>query len=246
MRFVLVGLPPSTNNLYAIVGGRQVKTAVGREYSAAVADVARRAWEAEPSGGAFAVLVTFHLAGRDRDVDGSHKAILDGCSEVIWSDDRQLVLFAARKRRLPHGVLPYVSVVIRPVAALPAWTDPIAAPAAAEIVASPLPPTTNNSYSIWRGIRRKTAAARAASTALEPAINDSAPDQPWRGPVRLRIRYALTANRRDVDGSHKLLLDAARGAWWGDDLQITSFSVAKTRGSDERVVMHAFELSPAA
>lgn len=229
MRFVLLGLPPTTNNLYTIVAGRQVKSAVGRDYAEAVSEVARRAWSDEALRGPFAVLVTYHLGAYNRDVDGSHKAIVDGCSGIIWHDDKQVVLFAARKRRAPAGVLPYVSVVVRQLAAMPAWQEPTAPPAAAELRLSPLPPTTNNSYAIFRGIRRKTAAARAASAVLEEAMCDAAPVIPWSGPLRLRLRYAMAVDRRDVDGSHKLLLDAARSRWWRDDLQLTSFSAAKSR-----------------
>ena len=52
-----------------------------------------------------------------------------------------------------------------------------------------------------------------------------------------------------IDGSHKLLLDAARGILWTDDLQITSFTVAKARmsaGAEPRIDGDAWALPPMA
>lgn len=237
MRLVLLGLPPATNNLYTVVGNRQVLSETGRRYHRTVAAVARRYWGRPPYRGPFAVLVTYHLGGYDRDVDGSHKAILDGFSPwrpdgsrdpIIWKDDRQVVLFAARKVRTP--ALPYVSVVIRALVRDPHFA-PLSRPSAAlSFATSLIPPSTNNTYTPSARFRRKTVEAREATQTYAAGFARLAGGQiPFRGGVRLRIRYGFLVDRRDVDGSHKLLLDAARGILWDDDRQVLSFTASKAR-----------------
>jgi Holliday junction resolvase RusA-like endonuclease len=255
MRLVLLGLPPATNNLYAVIGNHQVLSEAGRRYHETVAAVARRYWTGPPHQGPFAVLVTYHLGGYDRDVDGSHKAILDGFSPrridasrspIIWEDDRQVVLFAARKVRTSS--LPYVSVVVRPLRAVPAFR-PLARPAGAlSFATSLIPPSTNNTYTPSARFRRKTVAARDATAAYAAGFARLAPGgKPFRGGVRLRIRYGFIADRRDVDGSHKLLLDAARGILWDDDRQLVSFTASKARldpGRTPVIMGNAWDVPP--
>lgn len=250
MRLVILGLPPTTNNLYAIVAGRPVKVEPGRAWTEIAAGVAAHAWGPRPpSRSPFAVLITYHLGAYARDVDGSHKAIIDGFAPrrgkmqtpIIWHDDRQLVLLAMRKVRAPKGVLPYVSVIIRELVAAPAYREPTVVPGALGFTTTRMPPSTNNTYTSFRGARRKSAAAREAFAAYLVgfrALVGGTPDPdryPLTGPVRVRIRHGYTHDRRDVDGSHKLLLDAARGEpgagglVWRDDLQIRSISLVKGR-----------------
>lgn len=237
MRLVLLGLPPATNNLYTVIGNRQVLSETGRRFHESVAALARHAWPGSPSPAPFAVLVTYHLGGYDRDVDGSHKAILDGFSPrhrdgsrapIIWRDDRQVVLFSARKVRT--AALPYVSIVVRPLAHIPAF-QPLSRPAGAlSFATSLIPPSTNNTYTPSARFRRKTAAARDATEAYAAGFRRLIfGHPPFAQGVRLRIRYGFSADRRDVDGSHKLLLDAARGILWADDRQVTSFCASKAR-----------------
>lgn len=250
MRLVILGLPPTTNNLYAIVAGRQVKVEVGRAWTRIAAAAARAAWAGRvPSRAPFAVLITYHLGAYERDVDGSHKTLIDGFAPqgqdghqepIIWYDDRQLVLFAARKVRAPKGVLPYVSLVVRELSSLPAYHAPAPSHNALGFETTVMPPSTNNTYTTWRGKRRKSEAAREAFAAYQTGFaalvtaDAQASRFPFTGPVRVRVRYGYTADRRDVDGSHKLLFDAARGETgaglvWRDDLQITSLAIAKGR-----------------
>lgn len=230
MRLVLLGLPPTTNNLYAVVNGRQVKSDAGRAWTELVAAVARRAWRGKPSRKPFAVLITYHRSAYDRDVDGSHKTILDGMSDLVWKDDRQVMLLTIRKERAPEGVLPWTSVVIRELEAEPAWR-PLASPVDAYAFATDfIPPSTNNTYAVVRGIRRKTREGRNASERYVGAMEELAGlDEPMTGRLRVRVRHAFRENRRDVDGSHKLLLDAARGILWNDDLQIDWITLSKCR-----------------
>jgi Holliday junction resolvase RusA-like endonuclease len=230
MRLVILGLSPSTNNLYTVVRARQVVTETGRRFHAAVGAIAARAWTAAPGPGPFAVLVTYHLGAYDRDVDGSHKALLDGLSGVVWQDDRQVVLFAARKRRVGRDVLPYVSLVVRPLTGRPLFVAPTVPTRALGFATTIIPPSANNTYTTTSRFRRKTVAARSSSetfTAGFTALMAHRP--PLTGPLRVRLRYGFTADRRDVDGSHKLLLDAARGRLWLDDRQIVAFTVSKAR-----------------
>lgn len=248
MRFVLLGLPPTTNNLYAIVGNHQVLGEPGRVYHGAVRRVAAKVWSGPILEGPFAVLITYYLGRYDRDVDGSHKPILDALSGTVWKDDRQVVLLAARKRRLPPGVLPYLSVVVRPLKHRPIFRIPSSPRRAVFFKTTVLPPSTNNSYSIFRGFRRKTARARRVIEHYRAefvALTGGKP--PLSGALRARVRYGFTADRRDVDGSHKLLFDAGKEILWNDDRQIISFSVAKARitQNHEPLIVFSFWELPA-
>jgi Holliday junction resolvase RusA-like endonuclease len=230
MKLRLLGLPPTTNNLYTVVADRQVLSETGRSFHAAAAEVARRSWPGRPSRRPFAALVTLYLGGYDRDVDGSHKALIDGLSGVVWHDDRQLVLLSVRKRRAAPGVMSWASVVVRELGALPAWRKPVARRGPIGLRSDLFPPTTNNSYAVFRGRRRKTALARAVTDEYASAFARLREFSPVpRPPLRVRLRYGVTADRRDVDGSHKLIFDAARGILWPDDRVIEWFCVAKAR-----------------
>jgi Holliday junction resolvase RusA-like endonuclease len=253
MRAVILGLPPTTNNLYTVVSGRQVLSETGRRYHESVAAILRRLWSGPPSPAPFAVLLTYHLR-YDRDVDGSQKVLLDGFAPrhrdgvrepIVWNDDRQLVLFAARKVRAGKTTLPYVSVIIRELAAQPVFVANTAPPASRvrrrlDFATNLLPPSNNNAYTpVGRGRmgRVKTREARAVSEAyaadfaiLAAGQRPTRPSGPlFAGAVRLRLRFGFTADRRDVDGSSKVLLDAGKVVLWYDDGQITSYSVSKAR-----------------
>jgi Holliday junction resolvase RusA-like endonuclease len=174
--------------------------------------------------------VVYHLHRLDRDVDGSHKAVVDGFKGVLWRDDKQVVLLAARKALVPRDVFPYVSVVVRELAHIPSYRPQGAPGGAVAFETNIWPPTTNNAYALSGGRRRKTAAARSASEAYAFGVSRLVRHPPAiDGPARLRIRYGITADRRDVEGSHKLLVDAMRGVAWRDDSQVMSFSVSKAR-----------------
>jgi Holliday junction resolvase RusA-like endonuclease len=228
-RFRLYGLPPTTNNLYAVVAGRQVLSRAGRAYHAAVAEIAAAAWSGTPADGPVAVRITYHVA-HDRDVDGSHKALVDGMSGVCFDDDRRLVLLTLTKEPVRDGALPHVDVTVRALSALPVDRHLAASREGFALTTTILPPSTNNTYAISGRVRRKTREAKAVETAYRGAFAQLAGGQPpAEGPVTLRIHYGFTADRRDVDGSHKLLLDAARGHLWIDDRQITRLTLTKAR-----------------
>ena len=263
MRVVILGLPPSTNNLYTVVAGRQVLTEPGRRFHESVAAILRRFWSGAPSSGPFAVLVTYHLR-YDRDVDGSQKVLLDGFAPrhrdgtrepIVWNDDRQLVLFAARKVRTNKSTLPYVSIIIRELSALPAFNTGSPprhrAVRRLDFATGLIPPSNNNAYiPVGRGRlgRVKTREARLIGEAYARDFT-TITGGPWpyfTCPVRLRLRFGFTADRRDVDGSSKLLLDAGKGLLWRDDGQITSYSVAKARvrpGQSPSIEGGAWEIS---
>jgi len=253
MRAVILGLPPTTNNLYTVVAGRQVLSETGRRYHESVAAILRRLWSGPPSPAPFAVLLTYHLR-YDRDVDGSQKVLLDGFAPrhrdgarepIVWNDDRQLVLFAARKVHAGKTTLPYVSVIIHELAVAPVFVANTVPPAARvrrrlDFVTNLIPPSNNNAYTpVGRGRlgRVKTREAREVSAAYAADFAALAAGQPgvralgplFAGAVRLRLRFGFTADRRDVDGSSKVLLDAGRDVLWHDDGQITSYSVSKAR-----------------
>jgi Holliday junction resolvase RusA-like endonuclease len=263
MRVVILGLPPSTNNLYTVVAGRQVLSEPGWQFHASVAAILRRHWATVPSGGPFAVLVTYHLR-YDRDVDGSQKVLLDGFAPrhrdggrepIVWNDDRQLVLFAARKVRAAKGTLPYVSVIIRELARPPMFVA--GAPPdhrsrrRLDFATGTIPPSNNNAYTpVGRGRagRVKTREARLIGEAYarDFAVLVGGSQPYFAGPLRLRLRFGFAADRRDVDGSSKLLLDAGKGVLWRDDGQITSYSVAKARvrsGGQPSIEGGAWEVS---
>ena len=242
MRLVMLGLPPATNNMYATVPDKGPKTGVRRRAARVVLSAAGRAshkaWRAvaarkhagPPSGAPFAVLVVYHLHRLDRDVDGSHKAVLDGFKGVLWRDDKQVVLLGARKDLAPREVFPYVTVVVRELAAMPSYRPQEAPGGALAFETNIWPPTTNNAYALSGGRRRKTAAARAAGDAYTLWMSRLVRHPPAiEGPARLRIRYGIAVDRRDVEGSHKILVDAMRGVAWRDDADVMSFSVSKAR-----------------
>ena len=241
MRLTLFAVPPATNNLYTVVRGRAVLSEAGRATKAAWAEAFRAVHGDRPvHDGPVAVLVVYRLGPTDRDVDGSHKAIVDAGSGILYRDDRQIVLFAARKERAPEGTLPSTTIVVRPLPAAPTFALPHRPTDAIGFATNHLGPTTNNAYAPIRGIRRKTAAARVSSARYEEMAREVAGTRvPLPGPLRLRVRHGYAADRRDVDGSHKLLVDACRGVFYGDDRQIRSFSVAKGRVApgDEPVVV---------
>ena len=233
-RLLLIGLPPTTNNLYTIVAGRQVLSREGRAYHAATRSVARAAWSDAPVTGPVALRITYYLGAHDRDVDGSHKALIDGLKGVVFGDDRQLVLLALEKRIVSAGTLPYVSVVIRPLVTAPAVRKLRASEAGFGLSTRLLPPSTNNTYAISGRVRRKTRDAKAIESAYRGAFATLAGDEPATdAPLRLRVHYGFTADRRDVDGSHKLLLDAARGLLWIDDRQVAALTLSKARTTGE-------------
>jgi Holliday junction resolvase RusA-like endonuclease len=228
-RFRLIGLPPSTNNLYTVVAGRQVLSRAGRAYHAAVAALAADAWTEAPAVGPVAIRVTYRLGTHDRDVDGSHKALIDGMSGVCFDDDRQVVLLSLNKAEAGDG-LPSVEVTVRALGALPIDRTLRAGRDGFRLSTTLLPPSTNNSYAIAGRVRRKTREAKSVETAYRGAFRELAAGvPPIEGPVRVRVHYGFTADRRDVDGSHKLLLDAARGLLWVDDRQIRSLTLTKAR-----------------
>lgn len=234
LRLLLVGLPPTTNNLYAVVAGRQVLSREGRAYHAAVRAVAQAAYRDAPLHGPVAIRINYYLSAHDRDVDGSHKALIDGLKGVLFADDRQVVLLTLEKQRVATGQLPYVSIIVRPLASTPA--DRTLHPAADGFALTTrlLPPSTNNTYAIAGRVRRKTRDAKAIESAYRGAFAKLAGDlPPAEGAIRLRLHYAFTADRRDVDGSHKLLLDAARGLLWVDDRQISALTLSKSRTPGE-------------
>ena len=243
MRLVLLGLPPTTNNLYAIVSGRAILSAAGRSFHAALSAVARDACGSDGwtvHDGPVAVRITYHLGPYDRDVDGSGKVILDALSGSLYTDDRRVVLFVARKVRVRTGVLPYVSIVVRRLKKNPTFRPPFAPQRSLAISTTAWPPSTNNAYTISNGRRRKSSAGRVAGRFFAMMFIALVRDQP-RKPVftraiRLRIRYGFVADRRDVDGSHKIIVDAARGILWSDDRQIETISIAKARTSMDAVI----------
>ena len=84
-------LPMSTNNLYLVAHNRLVLTGAGRVYKEQVGWLTREAmstpgcWPIEPP---FAVSVWLYLANRRRrDVDGSHKVLVDGIFAALEVDD---------------------------------------------------------------------------------------------------------------------------------------------------------------
>lgn len=246
MRLVIVGTPPATNNLYAVVGGRMVLSARGRAFHAALAAVARRAGPAAPDERRYAVAITYHL-GRDRDVEGSQKVVLDALSGLVWRDDRAIVVLRLAKRRVAPGTLPWTSVTIRPLSATaPAFHTPRVPAGGVGFGTTLLPPSTNNAMAVSGGRRRRTRAARQVALLHRAGIAAAAgPGEPWSGPVRVRIRYGFRADHRDLDGSHKAILDSATGTLWRDDRQLVSVSFAKGRlstGEEPRVVFAAWAL----
>jgi Holliday junction resolvase RusA-like endonuclease len=230
MRLVIAGLPPSTNNLYTVVAGRLVISARGRAFHRAMAAVARRAGAKTPDARRYAVRITYHIA-RDRDVEGSQKALLDSFSGLVWEDDRAVVLLVIRKVSTPPGVLPWTSVILRPLGpTVPAFHAPTTPAGGIFFATSLLPPSTNNAMAVSGGRRRSTREQRAISAAHSAGLLAIAAGMaPWKVSIAVRIRYGFLADRRDVDGSHKSLLDAARGILWDDDRRIEMISLAKGR-----------------
>jgi len=232
-RFRLIGLPPSTNNLYAVVAGRQVLSRAGRAYHAAVAELAAAAWTEAPTAGPVAIRITYRLGAHDRDVDGSHKALIDGMGGVCFNDDRQVVLLSLNKTSAGDE-LPGVEVSVRALDGLPVDRSLRAGRDGFRLATTLLPPSTNNSYAIAGRVRRKTREAKGIETVYRGAFRELAAGvPPIDGAVRVRVHYGFVADRRDVDGSHKLLLDAARGLLWVDDRQIRSLTLTKARTAGE-------------
>lgn len=100
------------------------------------------------------------------------------------------------------------------------------------VVKLPLPPSTNNSYGLRGKTRYMYSEARLWKTASMWTFKK------FRGsePTTLTIRYYLKFNR-DVDGSHKLILDAMqeRGEGAGvmkDDKTITELHLFKYKDKE--------------
>jgi len=235
MILTLLGLPPTTNNLYAVIGRRHVLTEEGVRYHQQVRAVLERVHSLPPADGPFAVSITYYLGGYERDVEGSHKALIDAMSGMIWRDDRQIQLMCLRKRKAAAGMLPYVNIVTRRLAMQPASMLSLpsavrSVPRGLTLITSVIPPTTNNIY-FSTDSRIKTPAAQLAGRLFARAYDNLAVASdlalPWSGHLAGRIRYHFAADRRDVDGSHKLLLDAAKGILWHDDRQLTHICLRK-------------------
>jgi Holliday junction resolvase RusA-like endonuclease len=241
MRLVVVGLPPTTNNLYAIVGRYQVLTAAGRSYKASLHNAAIATATTPPTNGPVAMMVTYYLR-RDRDVDGSAKIVLDALKGVIYEDDRQVDLLVLRKRRTK--TLPYLSIVVRRLRAHPVFRPIVERDTHVLATFTDLPPTTNNLYTIFGRRRRKSREARQLQDvyAIGYRMRMGA-KSPMRGQVGARIRYGFIANRRDVDGSHKTLIDAASSIVYEDDRQIVRLSLAKGRSAEPIVVAAFYPIS---
>jgi crossover junction endodeoxyribonuclease RusA len=85
--------PPSVNHLYAVVNGRKVLSAKGRQYIALVHDTARRQLGAVCLGAvriAYTATV-FPPDHRRRDLSNLVKAVEDALTKAgIWDDDSQV------------------------------------------------------------------------------------------------------------------------------------------------------------
>lgn len=228
MRLRLLGLPPSTNNLYAIVRGHQILSAEGRRFKAAIATIARELRAGlSPHDGPIALRISYRLR-HDRDVDGSHKALLDALSGILYHDDRQVIALDIDKQRVKTGEPAELRLTARLLGEAPLHR-PLPEPDRGVIFRTDLlPPSTNNTYAVIGRIRRLTREGRTVKDAYATALAGITP-APLAGPLRVRVRYSFAADRRDVDGSHKLLLDAARGILWSDDRQIVSIDLIKGR-----------------
>jgi len=247
MILTLLGLPPTTNNLYAVVGKRHVLTEEGDRYHQQVREVVKELYSLPPADGPFAVSVTYYLGGYERDVEGSHKALIDGMSGLVWNDDRQIQLMCLRKRKAPAGMLPYVNVITRKLAQQPASMrqlpgTPREPDRGLTLVTGVIPPTNNNIYFSAES-RIKTPAAQLAGRLFSRAFDNLSASSdlalPWSGHLGGKIRYYFAADRRDVDGSHKLLLDAAKGILWHDDRQLTHICLRKGKSGGETPTIFA-------
>jgi len=80
--------------------------------------------------------------------------------------------------------------------------------------------------------------ARRAAALLQAVFEDHAPDEPFTGPLEVRLIWtfpgvdiAPKATRPDLDNLAKLALDAAtRAGYWKDDAQIIHLITAKFTG----------------
>jgi Holliday junction resolvase RusA-like endonuclease len=88
--------PPATNNLYATVRGRRVKTQRCRDFHA---DVHALALEAgiKRMAGELSLSVDIYRPRRSGDLDNTLKIIQDSLTGLAWDDDSQVVEIHARR-----------------------------------------------------------------------------------------------------------------------------------------------------
>lgn len=84
--------PPATNNLYAVVRGRKIKSSAGRKYTEAVQAEIWRSPTERFSDKRVSVVITYHQpTRRNVDLDGRLKAPLDALTQCgVWADDSQV------------------------------------------------------------------------------------------------------------------------------------------------------------
>lgn len=113
LRFI-TPLPPSTNNAYATVSGRRVKTKVAREFTERVGDIVVAAKAV--AGGVPAPPFALHLGvwfpdeGR-RDISNTIKLLEDSLMRAIGADDRHVHLLIVQRKGVDRFA-PRVVVVL--------------------------------------------------------------------------------------------------------------------------------------
>lgn len=88
--------PPSTNNLFATVRGRRVKTAAARQY-AAVASATALAAGVRPIAGLVTVNLDVYRPRKAGDLDNTLKSTLDSLKGIAWADDSQVKRIVAER-----------------------------------------------------------------------------------------------------------------------------------------------------
>lgn len=112
--WLILSLPPSTNNLYWNIRGRgRVLTKAARTWKEDAARSARTIWKiSEPLPGPVSVSLWFVLR-RDRDIDNV-KAVLDCLSGIAYADDKQITRLVIEKRRAVGSEIGRVEISVTP------------------------------------------------------------------------------------------------------------------------------------
>lgn len=82
--------PPSVNGAYAVVRGRKVLSANGRDYKANVG-VECMAARLRPFQGNVAIRLDVYRPRRTGDLDNVQKLLFDALKGHAWNDDKQIV-----------------------------------------------------------------------------------------------------------------------------------------------------------
>jgi crossover junction endodeoxyribonuclease RusA len=108
--------PPTTNNAYATVNGRRVKTRTARQYALEAEHATRLAYPRPPFTRTDRLAITIDLYPPDRrafDIANREKLLIDAIAPALGFNDNQIDQLLIRRN--PPTQLPHASISIHAV-----------------------------------------------------------------------------------------------------------------------------------